>query len=218
MRKHAKFFYVFFVIIIVSFIFFYVGPTHEKENIAVIEVGSKKIYLVDYWRTHDNIRNYFQNVYKGQFNPEMEKTLNIKEKAVDLIVGNELLLIAAENLGIETSDSELNDAIINDPAFKRDNVFREDVYNRVLQLNRMTVGYFETKRREELTVEKVRRLIAMSSGFAITDLPKSMLNSPKILESIMPQIIEDSKQKTILSYINSMKKIVPVKINIEMLS
>ncbi|MBF0541321.1 MAG: SurA N-terminal domain-containing protein [Nitrospirae bacterium] len=218
MRKHAKFFYVLFVVIIVSFIFFYVGPTHEKENVAVIEVGGKKIFLVDYWRIHDNLKNYFKNVYKEKFDAEMEKNLNIKDKAIELIVGNEILLIAAERFGIETSDYELNDAIVNDPAFKRDNVFREDVYNKVLQMNRMTVGFFESKRREELTVEKVKRFIAMSSGFSVSDLPKTIADDKKMLETIMPQLVMDSKEKTITSYINSMKKTIPIKINREMLS
>lgn len=212
MRKHAKFFYVFFFIIIVSFIFLYVGPIHEKENIPVIEVGNKKIFMPDYWRVHDNLRNYYQNTFKGQFTPEIEKILNLKERAIDLIISNEILLIAAKRIGIETNDNELNDSIINDPAFKRDNVFREDVYNRVLQLNRMTIGFFEAKRREELTIQKIRRLIGLSSGVISSDLSISSSTDKKTLDSFTHQALIDSKDKAILSYINALKKTIPIKI------
>ena len=218
MRKHAKFFYVFFVIIIISFIFFYAGPIHDKETIAIIEIGDKKLYLTDYWRLHDNLRNYFQNTYQGQFTPEMEKTLKLKDKTIELMVANQLLLIAAEKYGFEVTDNELNDSIINDPAFKRDNVFKEEVYNRVLQLNRITVGAFETKRREELTIAKVRNFIGLSSGFVISDLPRELTADPKTMQSILPQILMDSKEKALISYINSMKKTIPIKIRYEMIS
>jgi len=64
MRKHAKFFYVFFFLIIISFIGFYAGPLDKSTTIPLAEVGKERITLDDYYRTYDRARNLYRTSIK----------------------------------------------------------------------------------------------------------------------------------------------------------
>jgi len=43
---------------------------------------------------------FYRDLYKDKFDEEMQKKLNIKGKAIDTLVSQTLLLIAAEENGI----------------------------------------------------------------------------------------------------------------------
>ncbi|MEO5357068.1 MAG: SurA N-terminal domain-containing protein [Nitrospirae bacterium YQR-1] len=213
MHKHAKFFYVFFFLIIISFIFFYVGPIDKSSSVALIEIGNKKIYSEEYWRVYDNIRNYYSSVLKEKFNSEMEKTLNLKKIALDAIVEHEFMLEAARMLGISVSDGELSQGILNDPTFSRDGAFRQDIYMRYIELNRMTPAYFEAKKREDIIVSKVRALIELSAGkLEEPSIDIKSEDKAKLLEQIFANMDRERKAKLVKSYIDGLKKVVHFKV------
>ena len=54
MRKHAKYFYVLFFIIIITFVFWGVGTVDKTGDVEIIaDVGPYKITAADYWKTYD---------------------------------------------------------------------------------------------------------------------------------------------------------------------
>ena len=101
MRHHAKYFYVLFFIVILSFIFWGVGTDDNMSTgQTVAEVGKYKISAQDYSRVYENMYKFYRDLYKDKFDEEMQKKLNIKGKAIDTLVSQTLLLIAAEENGI----------------------------------------------------------------------------------------------------------------------
>jgi peptidyl-prolyl cis-trans isomerase D len=72
MRKHAKYFYVLFFIVILSFIFWGVG-TVDKQG-CVLGGGRK---LQDnrrwLWKTYDRIYRFYREIYKDKLDKEAEK-------------------------------------------------------------------------------------------------------------------------------------------------
>jgi peptidyl-prolyl cis-trans isomerase D len=156
MRHHAKYFYVLFFIVILSFIFWGVGTVDKTSNAeTVAEVGKYKISARDYARVYENMMKFYRDLYKEKFDDEMQKKLNLKEKAVDTLVSQTLLIIAAQENGIKVSDSELQEAITNEPAFMKDGAFDQQVYQNVLRLSRLTPGAYESNKREELMISKM---------------------------------------------------------------
>src|SRR3972149_3086988 len=178
MRKHAKFFYVLFFIVILSFIFWGVGTVDKSTAVPVAEVGKDKITLEEYWAAYDRAREFYRNITKGSFTEEMEKQLNLKQKVLDSLIDEMVLMAEAKKIGIQVSDEELEEAIINDPAFARDGKFNKDVYLRTLQLNRMTPEYFEFMKRKELTLSKMHRLIGES-----IDLTDERMKDPALSDT-----------------------------------
>lgn len=217
MRKHAKFFYVFFFLVIISFIFLYVGPIDRSTNPVLAEVGDKVIYLDEYWRAYDRLRNFYKEAYKERFNDEMEEKLNLKQSALDLLIEERLLLLKAEELGIRVSDNELQEAIMNEPAFMRDGVFRRDVYLRTLELNRLKPSYYEEMKRQELMLRKVRSLIEDTVILAEGDI-KGLSGGEELFEGIRNAMISDKKDKVVKSYIETLKKRHKVKVYTELIS
>lgn len=222
MHKYAKFFYVFFFLIIISFIFFYVGPIDKSSGqLALVEIGEKKIYPDEYWRMYENMKNYYSNALKEKFTPEMEKELRLKDIVLEGIIDNELLLAEAAHLGIKVSDEEINDVITHDPSFVRDGVFRKEIYLRTLELSRLNPRYFEQKKRDDLTIQKMRRIIELAADTK-AEIPKEFAGALKgneqAMESIMKSIKEEQKAKTLRSYMQGLRKIIPVKVRSELIA
>ncbi|MEC4685051.1 MAG: SurA N-terminal domain-containing protein [Nitrospirota bacterium] len=217
MHKHAKYFYVFFFLVIISFIFLYVGPLDQNQSPVVAEVGKEKIPLDEYWRAYDRFRNFYKEMYKEKFDKKMEEQLNLKQKVLETLIEERILRIEAEKLGLKVSDRELQEAIMSDPAFKRDGVFRRDVYLQTLRINRLTPGYYESMKRQELLVGKVRALIGESVVLTDDDL-KGLKGDESYFNAIRDAMLKDKQQKLLRSYVETLKKSINVKVNTELIS
>ncbi|NOY39781.1 MAG: hypothetical protein GXO95_06055 [Nitrospirae bacterium] len=217
MHKHAKYFYVFFFLVIISFIFLYVGPLDQNQSPVVAEVGKEKIPLDEYWRAYDRFRNFYKEMYKEKFDKKMEEQLNLKQKVLETLIDERILRIEAEKLGLKVSDRELQEAIMSDPAFKRDGVFRRDVYLQTLRINRLTPGYYESMKRQELLVGKMRALIEGAVVLTDEDL-KGLKGDESYFNAIRDAMLRDKQQKLLRSYVETLKKSINVKINTELIS
>lgn len=211
MRKHAKFFYVLFFIVILSFIFWGVGTVDKSTNVAIAEVEKEKISLEEYWLAYDRVREFYRETMKEGFTDEVEKQLNLKQKVLDTLIDERVLLIAAKRAGITVSEKELEEAITNDPNFMRDGKFNRDVYLRTLQLNRMTPQLYESLRKKELILSKMKRLIGES-----IDLPQTQIEVKE--EALKQAILSEIRQGAIKSYVEGLKRGMKIKVNQQLLS
>ena len=212
MRKHAKFFYVLFFIVIISFIFWGVGNVDKSTAVPVAEVGKDKISVEEYWMTYDRMRHFYRDLLKENFTEEMEKKLNLKQKVLDNLIEERVLLITARAAGMTVSDDELQDAIMNDPTFMREGKFSKEIYLRTLQLNRITPEGYEALKRKEILFGKMQRLIGESVDVTDVDLPQQAGNQ-KAKEAFRPAMLQDMRNKAVKSYIEGMKKQMKIKIN-----
>ncbi|MBI4653946.1 MAG: SurA N-terminal domain-containing protein [Nitrospirae bacterium] len=163
MRSH-KFFTVFLlsavtIMIIITFVFWGIGPKENPSAIVVAQVKNKKIAQQEYWRVHDNAERYYREIFK---NEEDIKRLNLKEKVINDLIDREVLMIAAEDIGIRVTDKELQEAIVSNPLFHRNGVFSRDVYLRALKLNRVIPKEYESALKNEMVLNKMHRLIGES--------------------------------------------------------
>src|SRR5512139_950627 len=115
MRKHAKFFYVLFFIVILSFVFWGVGGLDQPTAVTVAEIGKEKITVEEYWRAYERVRAAYRDMLRTQFDEEMEKKLRLKETVLDNLIEDRVLLVMARSLGITVTDKELQDVLTTDP-------------------------------------------------------------------------------------------------------
>ena len=212
MRKHAKFFYVLFFIVIITFIFWGVGNVDKSTAVPVAEIGKEKISAEEYWMTYDRTRHFYRDLLKENFTEEMEKKLNLKQKVLDNLIEEKVLLITARTMGMSVSDDELQDAIMNDPTFMREGKFSKEIYLRTLQLNRITPEGYETLKRRDLLSDKMRRFIVESIDITDIDIPQQAGNE-QMKESLKQNMLQDMRNKAFKSYIEGMKKQMSIKIN-----
>jgi hypothetical protein len=220
MRKHAKYFYVLFFIVIFTFIFWGIGKVDKDTEKGIIaDVGKYKIANDEYSRTYERAYRFYKEIYKDKFNEEMEKKLNLKEKVLESMIDDDVLLIGAKEAGIKISDEELRESIVQDPSFARNGVFDQEIYLNRLRLNRLTPEAFENLMRHELIIRKMKRLIALS-----VDAPEIDLNSEKVsgdnqnAKMLYEQIINSIREKAVKSYIEGLKKQIKIKINKDLIT
>jgi peptidyl-prolyl cis-trans isomerase D len=217
MRKHAKFFYIFFFLIIISFIFFYVGPIDQSATLPVAEIGKEKITLDEYGRVYEKTRELYRDIYKEKFNEDMEKKLKIKENVLASLIEEKILFIVAKEMKITVKDDEVAEAVMNEPAFTRDGVFDRDIYLRTLQLNRITPEFFENAKRQELTLMKIKRFIGESVDLTGTEVTQ-VSTDEKTAVTLKQAVLLDKRERAIISYIEGFKKQIKIKINDQLIS
>jgi peptidyl-prolyl cis-trans isomerase D len=164
MRKHARYFYFLFILVIISFIFWGVGTQNDSTVTVVAEIEGYKLTADEYWRAYESTRETYRQLFKEQFTEELEKGLNLKEVVLNNLIDQKAMLVLADEMGITVSDKELQQTITTDPRFLRDGVFRRDVYFRTLELNRIRPEQFENSLRQQLVIMKLGRLIEASIG------------------------------------------------------
>lgn len=213
MRSH-KFFSVFLLsaitfMIIISFVFWGIGPKDNPTVQHVAQVGKERIMLQEYYRTYDNEYKRL----KGQYSDEEIKKMNLQDQVIESLIDRRVLLIAARDAGITVTGAELQREVMNTKFFQRNGVFDVEVYNRALKLNRMTPQEFEAGMRNDMIVTKMSRLIAEMVEIAPEE--KKMLDSiTGDNKAQLAQIFLSSKSsQNIKAYVESLKKQIPVSIN-----
>ncbi|MEW6002316.1 MAG: SurA N-terminal domain-containing protein [Nitrospirota bacterium] len=220
MRKHAKYFYILFFMVIISFVFWGIGTVDKRGNSEIVaEVGKYKITVEEYWRTYDRVSRFYREIYKDKFDEEMENKMKLKEKVLDSMIDERVLLIVAKDAGISVSDDEVQEAIAKDSAFMREGVFDRNVYINRLRLNRMTPEIYERLKRQELTLNKIRRLIELSVDITGGDLNlKQVSNDEQVTKMLNETILNAKREKAVKSYIEGLKKQMKIKINSQLIS
>lgn len=220
MRKHAKYFYVLFFIVILSFIFWGIGTVDKTGGEEVVaEVGKYKITSQDYWKTYDRIFHFYREIYKEKFDEETEKKMNLKENILDSMINERVLLIAAKEAGISISDEELQDSITHEPAFMKNGVFDKDIYLNRLRLNRTTPEAYEKSKRQELMLDKITRLIELSVDVSdINSYLEQVSGDTQAAKAISAQMLNDRRGKAVKSYIEGLKKQIKIKINKQLIA
>lgn len=213
MRKHAKYFYVLFFIVILTFIFWGVGDVDNGVDQAgkpLAVVAGEEITTEEYWRAYDNMENTLRDVYREKFDQKMRDEL--KARVLDMLVTERVLVAAAREAGLRVSDREVEDSIVSDPNFIRDGAFRKDIYERTLQLNRITPQTYEEYKRESLLAEKMRRMIEASVELTPAEL--AQLPKEEEMSKLLKDVILQTKQERALdSFVNGMRARLKIEIN-----
>jgi peptidyl-prolyl cis-trans isomerase D len=171
MRKHARssFIKIVFWMIIVVFVFWGVGVMvagGDKVNVAAT-VDGEPISAQTYARAHERMQRVYRELYKENLNPQILAQLNLGQRALDDLVTEMLLKREAGRLGLQVTDDEVREAILDIPTFQDGARFDRTRYLNALRANRITPAEFEESQRETLLVNKLEGLI--TDGLTASD-------------------------------------------------
>lgn len=147
-----------FAAIILVFVFWGVGPNTGggPEQGAVATVDGTSIPARDYANLYKRQFEYYKSTFKGQFDEEMAKKLDLKRRAVEILINRSLAIKAAKAEGMEVSAAEVQDAIKAIPAFAKNGVFDKETYFQALSSNRVQPAEFEKSVEMDLLTMKMR--------------------------------------------------------------
>ncbi|MDO8723279.1 MAG: SurA N-terminal domain-containing protein [Syntrophales bacterium] len=169
MRRHARNWIMKLLlgIIIVVFVFYFGSIGDEDQADIIATIDGNAIFQVDFQREYEKLLDLLRERYGRNLTDEQLKVLNLKEQAVDNLIKQAIVMKKAEELEIRVSDAEVRDAILSYPAFQRNGLFDQRIYEQTLRLNRMSPDNFEAQQRKLLITKKVEELI--SSGVHVSE-------------------------------------------------
>jgi peptidyl-prolyl cis-trans isomerase D len=169
MRKHARNWLMKIIlgIIVVVFIFYFgsIGGKQRAERIAMID--GKPIVYADFQREYQNILDIYRQRFGQGLTEEMLKALNLKQKTLDNLVNQLVVMKKAEEMNIRVTDEDVKTAILSYPAFQQNGVFNERLYQQVLRNNKMSPEEFEESQKKMLISVKMENLI--QDGVKVSD-------------------------------------------------
>ncbi len=153
-----------FAVIVLSFIgtIFLVwgqGGKGPESGGYAIKVDDTKISFNEFQKDYDRLRNMYQQFSKQPLTPEMEKLMGLKKMALENSINTALMRNAADEMNLKVSRQDIIDAIAAIPDFQKNGAFNAQVYNQVLQANRLTPEEFENSVKNELLLKKAQQKI-----------------------------------------------------------
>ena len=168
-RRNSAFIVVAFAAIIIVFIFWGVGPSGNGENDSsvVATVNGEAIAYREYANLYKKELEYYKETFKEQFTDEMARKLNLKQKAVDILINRALAIKEAKAQGMKVTPEDVQQAIMAIPAFSKDGAFDKELYFKVLSSNRINPAEFEKSVESDLMTARIREKVL--KDIAVTD-------------------------------------------------
>ena len=169
MRKHARnwIMKVLLGIIIIVFIFYFgsLGGKQRTEMVATID--GKAVAYVEYAKEYQNLFDLYHQRFRDRLTGEVLKSLNLKQQALDNVINQAILFRKAEELNLRVTDEEIKANILATPAFQREGIFDDRIYQQILNANKISPEGFEALQKKMLTAAKLESIIG--DGVKVSD-------------------------------------------------
>jgi parvulin-like peptidyl-prolyl isomerase len=160
MRKYATGYLIkiLFGLIIVVFIFWGVGSFRDADRV-VAEVGPYKVSATEYRESYNRLVNFYRMLFREKFDEGAVKELKLRERAMDDLVDQYLLLLQAKQLGLSVSDREFAERLARMGEFQTNGQFDEKKYLELLKRNGLDPKQFEESERRSMLTRKVASVL-----------------------------------------------------------
>lgn len=130
-------------------------------------VGKEKINVSLYNQTLQQRLEAMKRQFK-ELDSRFIQQLNIPQQVLNQIIQQVLLNQEADEMGIEATDKEIREKIMNYPVFQKDGQFIGfSEYKKILDWNHIPLGEFEKSLSQEIVLDKVIQVI--TAGVMVTE-------------------------------------------------
>lgn len=166
MRDHASSWLIKILLgaIVIVFVFWGVGSFRDPGQNQVAAVNGEPITAQEYGDAYNRLVEQYRK-YGSNLNEDMIRRL--EQQALDGLIDQSLLRQEAARLNFRVSEEELAQSIQEMEVFQRDGRFDRRLYDRVLNLNRLTPEEFEASQKDAMLVGKLRSFIL--NGIKVSD-------------------------------------------------
>lgn len=150
-------------------------------NVAVAKVNGSDISIQEYSNALQNLRNRMQS--EGKVDPAQLDSPEIKLMVLDKLINQQLLEKEIKHANYAISDAQLATYITGMPTFQKDGKFSQELYDQLLQQNKLTPKKFEAGIRSDLLAQQAQDGIA-KLGFisnARADNTLKLLNQKRLV-------------------------------------
>jgi peptidyl-prolyl cis-trans isomerase D len=160
MRKHAKSWLIKVLIGIIALVFiFYFGYSFTDEGGKVAEVNGEVISLMEYENAYRELLTALQQEYQDMWSDSLIEAFDLKNRALESLIEEKIISREAEKTGLDVTEKEIRDRILEFPAFQYNGSFDSNRYRAVLANYRMSGEDFEESIAQELLQEKLMQFL-----------------------------------------------------------
>ncbi len=161
MRKHAKSWLIKFLIGIIAVVFiFYFGYSFTaKQGLKIAYVNGEIISGIEYQKEYRDLLEGLRRQYKQIWNDNLIKVFDLKNRALENLINKKLISKEAKKLGLDVTESEVQTAIMDYPAFQVNGRFHLGRYQALLSNNRMKPEDFEASMAHQLLDGKIKQFL-----------------------------------------------------------
>ncbi|HQO79347.1 MAG TPA: SurA N-terminal domain-containing protein, partial [Thermodesulfobacteriota bacterium] len=163
LRKKARSFFVYvaFGIIIIVFVFYFGwgsggGDNNETWAAKVNDVSISQQRYLSYYK---QMESYYRELYKQPLDSAVLEKLGLKQKALDTLIEDALMLQAAEAAGIKISQDEMQEKIQEIKAFQTEGTFDLQRYKQLLRANELSPQEFEENQVRDIMVDRIQSIL-----------------------------------------------------------
>jgi len=127
--------------------------------LKIAYVNGEVISGPEYQKAYRDMISALQRRYKDQWNDNMVKMFNVKQRALESLINQRLMTQAAKRLGIDVTESECQRAIMSYPAFQINGQFDIRRYQSLLSQNHMKPEDFESTMTHEILDKKLKQFL-----------------------------------------------------------
>jgi peptidyl-prolyl cis-trans isomerase D len=195
----------------------------EQAGGPVAKVGDQSVTIDEFKRTYENMRRIYRENVKTDFKEE-----EFKEFVVGQLVDSRIWIIAAEEMGVRVSDTDLRELIMQTPAFQKNGAFDPELYRRILAANHLTPASFESIQHQEVLANKARMIVRDSVALTPAEIAEgqSLMTRPQdsdpakaaeAKQRVLDDMLLQKQQRALVSFQQSMKAKLPITIRRELL-
>ncbi len=160
MRKHAKSWLIKVLIGIIALVFiFYFGYSFTDESAKVAEVNGEVISLLEYENAYRELLSGLQQEYQDMWSDSLIEAFDLKNRALESLIEEKIISREAEKTGLDVTEKEIRDRIVEFPAFQYNEGFDSNRYRALLANYRMSAEDFEQSIAQELLQEKLMQFL-----------------------------------------------------------
>jgi peptidyl-prolyl cis-trans isomerase D len=129
-------------------------------GVVAVRVGDRTVSEAEFLEEMRLLNQRFSQIYGDRWN-ELRDQVDLAGQTASYLIDRELQISEAQRIGITVSSEELQEAILEYPAFRRDDgqFVGADTYKRILRATfRMSAEDFEQRLTEDLLVGKLNTL------------------------------------------------------------
>jgi peptidyl-prolyl cis-trans isomerase D len=145
------------------------GSQTGAANSVAAQVGKRKVTVEDFQREYRQLDNMYRQLYGEQFTAELAQQMRLPMQALERAVTGQILLAEAERLGIDVTDAEVRERILEEPVFRnpQGQFVGQEEYTKILNGNNYTPATFESEIRQDLLRQKLQDLLR--AGIWVSD-------------------------------------------------
>ncbi|MFB3895876.1 MAG: SurA N-terminal domain-containing protein [bacterium] len=151
------------ILIIPAFVVFYGWSSLTgKKEVAMpyaAKINRYEISLEEFQQRYNDTLVELRNTYKQDITEDVIKRMQLPDKVLDQMIGDYLINLEANRLGITVDDTELQMVIINNKAFAPGGRFDLKLYQDWLNNQGKSAAQFEKQLRQDIMQRKLQFLI-----------------------------------------------------------